>query len=450
MPLADFPEHFARLYPHWLGRRVLVALSGGSDSVALIHLLGDQALALDLEAAHVHHSIRGAEADRDAAFCDRLCAELEIPFHLLRIEPEAKASDGREAGWRRQRYQALLSLARRRSIPVVATAHHRDDVAEGVLMQLLRGAGTRALAGIAAETRDGVIRPLLAARREEILAWLRARNIEWCEDSSNQDMGHLRNRVRHMALPELRSSSPKIDSHLVNLAASLAADEGYFASELDGLDQWIDPWDAAGGVPRAVLLALPRPLRSRWLHAQAARAAIGRVSRRMVALFHRLVEEGSPRSVGLAARWRLYLARGQIWLEPPQPPKPYAHELIEGHAVDLSIPGWRIELRRATSPDPQTTWHRFATADSRLSVRSPRPGDVVLDNEVPHKVSSLLAKKAPRHLRPAWPLFCENDRITWIPGVWTRTVTGNLLVEVSTHERPPRGSFSRRDSAATP
>jgi tRNA(Ile)-lysidine synthase len=335
-----------------------------------------------------------------------------------------------------------LSLARRRSISAIVTAHHRDDVAEGVMMQLLRGAGTRALAGIAAETREGVIRPLLEFRREEILDWLRSGGFDWCEDSSNRDVGHLRNRVRHMVLPELRACSPRIDEHLVNLAASLAADEAHFSSELEDLSFWIDPWDPDGGVSRAALLAFPRPLRSRWLHAQADRAAIGRVTRSMVALFHEMVEEGKPRSVGLAGRWRLYLARARIWLEPPRPPEPYAHRLVEGESVELSIPGWKVGLRRATTPGPRVTWHCRTSADARLELRSMTPGDVVSDNGRSLKVSSLLSKKVPRHLRPAWPLLCENDRITWIPGVWESPVTGILLVEVSTRERPPGGPSS--------
>jgi tRNA(Ile)-lysidine synthetase-like protein len=148
MSLEDFPRHFADRFPELVGGRLLVALSGGPDSVALLHLLADPSLGLELEAAHVHHLARRAEADRDAEFCRALCERRGVPFHLLRLAPEPAPREGREAAWRRRRYRALLEVVAQRSLDAVATAHHRDDVAEGVIMQLLRGAGPRALAGI--------------------------------------------------------------------------------------------------------------------------------------------------------------------------------------------------------------------------------------------------------------------------------------------------------------
>lgn len=432
MEARDFVTHFQRAFPSLMGSRVLVALSGGADSVALLHLLADPSLGLELEAAHVHHGARRAEADRDAAFCRELCERLAIPFHLPRLAVEPAPREGREAAWRRLRYRALLELAAQRSIRAVATAHHRDDVAEGVIMQLLRGAGTRALAGIAAATDAGIIRPLLPWRRLEIVGWLQANRIPWIEDSSNADLGHLRNRVRHVVLPELRRSSPRIDDHLVHLADALAADEALFAAELEQAAAWIRPWAPDGGVPIAELRALARPLRSRWLHAQAARAGIGRVTRRQIELLHRLVEELAPRSVTLANRWRLRLAGGRLWLEPPSPPEPYEHRLDEGGVIELSISGWRVRLTRDAAPSPGARWHWRAADPSRLTVRTARPGDSVAVGGGTAGASRLIARVAPRHLRTGWPLLCENARIAWIPGVWQGTSSGALLVEVLT------------------
>ncbi|PWB76624.1 MAG: tRNA lysidine(34) synthetase TilS [Holophagae bacterium] len=432
MSLEDFPRHFADRFPELVGGRLLVALSGGPDSVALLHLLADPSLGLELEAAHVHHVARRAEADRDAEFCRALCERRGVPFHLLRLAPEPAPREGREAAWRHRRYRALLEVVAQRSLDAVATAHHRDDVAEGVIMQLLRGAGPRALAGIAAATDAGVIRPLLPWRRLEIVDWLQRRGIPWIEDSSNADLGHLRNRVRHVVLPELRSSSPRIDDHLVHLADALAADEALFADSLERAALWISPWAPVGGVPVDDLRALARPLRSRWLHAQAARAGIGRVTRRQTALLHRLVEASVPRSVTLADRWRLLLARGRLWLEPPVAPQPYQHRLEVGSLTALSIPGWRVRLTLDGSPSPQARWHWRTSPSTPLTVRSPQPGDAVEVAGTRLGVPRLIARVAPRHLRSAWPLLCENARIAWIPGVWQGTSTGALLVEVLT------------------
>jgi len=286
------------------------------------------------------------------------------------------------------------------------------------------------MAGIAAETDDGVVRPLLDWRRDQIREWLRQRHIRWREDSSNLDLGHLRNRVRHVILPDLRTVSPEIDDHLVALAHALAADERYFVHELRDTALWIDPWRADGGVSVESVGDLAEPLRARWLHAQAARIGITRVSRRQQALVEHLLQHGTPRAVTLGKRWRLRLARGRLWLEPPTPPPPFAFDLEPGTTARLPIPGWWIRVGRNVEPDEAATWHKRLPESGRLSVRSAAPGDRIEHQGQLVKVSSLLSKHLPRHLRRAWPVLCESDTITWIPGIWRGPGTGDLLVEV--------------------
>ncbi len=431
MSLEDFPNRFRQNFGHLLGERVLVALSGGADSVALLHLLNNPSLDIKVVAAHVHHSVRGDEADRDATFCERECNRLLIPYHQLTITADPKPSKGREAAWRTLRYRALLDLAGKIQAAAVATAHHRNDVAEGVLLQLLRGAGPRALAGISSETGDGVIRPLLPWRREEIVQWLEGRGIDWVEDSSNSDLGHLRNRVRHVVLPELRSVEPRVEDHLVHLAGLLAQDETYFAAELERAAVWIRPWHPDGGVLRATIRSLPAPVRSRWLHAQTARTGLGSVTRRQTELFQRLVESASPRAVTLAGRWVLRLAAGRLWLEPPEFANPYELDLAGGSDLPLPVPGWRVRVGvEGGVPSDRGCWRWLASTTAHLTIRSPRPGDAVAEGGAPIKVSKLLARTIPRHLRPGWPVLCENARITWIPGVWQGPCKGSLPVEV--------------------
>jgi len=442
MPLNHFAELFSEQFPHLTGRRILVALSGGPDSVALLHLLRSPPLDLTLEAVHVHHAIRGTEADDDARFCERLCDRLLIPFHLVHLDPETGRSEGREANWRRGRYRALIATKLDRDLVAIATGHHRDDVTEGTLMQLLRGGGPRAMAGIASETPAGVIRPLLRWTRRQIVDWLRDQNHEWREDSSNLDLEHLRNRVRHVILPELRKVSPGIDNHLVALAGALAADEEYFAHELRRLGLWIDPWIADGGVPLAAIKDLARPIRNRWLHAQAAAVGIIRVSRRQLELADGMLDTGTPRAVTLASRWRFRIARQRLWLEPPNSMAPYSLILETEGTASLPLPGWQIRATLDPHPSADTTWHNFLSTGAEITVRSPAPGDCVAGPGRTIKVSKLLAKHLPRHLRRAWPVCCEDDTIVWIPGIWQGSVTGNLLVEVMTHGRAT-GSLHR-------
>ena len=433
MDLGEFPVHFAATFPTLVGRRVLVALSGGADSVALLHLLRSRHLELELEAAHVHHGTRGAEADEDASSCARLCHNLAIPFHLLHLPREAPLHAGREGTWRRLRYHALLELARTHELAAVATGHHRDDVAEGVLVQLLRGGGPRALAGIAAQTTEGVIRPLLPWNRPEILVWLEERQISWREDSSNLNPQHLRNRVRHRLLPELLEASPSLCDHLVHLAESLAESEAFFDGELKARARWIDPWEPDGGVPAASIRELAAPLRARWLHSQAARVGIERVTRRQLQLFHALIEGGSPPAVTLGHRWRLRLARRYLWLEPPQVPAAYDLGLVPGEIVELPLPGWRIRIQETSGLEAGIRWRWRPPTGAGLGVRNARPGEQVEVDHAEVSVQRLLAKSLPRHLRRAWPVFCEDDKIYWIPGVWQAPAVSSredLVVEV--------------------
>ncbi len=431
--LTEFPCHFRRTFPQLLGAQVLVALSGGPDSVALLHLLADPEVAVTPLAAHVHHRVRGAEADLDAAFCRRLCSNLEVTFHLLYVEREAHPPEGREACWRRLRYAALHDLQKSLGAAAVATGHQRDDIAEGVLMQILRGSGPRALAGIATETAQGIIRPLLPWPRSELLQWLRDHQLQWCEDSSNLSQAHLRNVVRHHLLPVLEQHSPRLRGHLVALASALAEEQAFLAGELDRRAQWIDPNDPDGGVPLATLALLAPALRSHWLHAQAARSNLGRVTRRQLELFHSLLANGQPRAVSLAGRWRLRAARSRLWLEPPAPPPPYQATISPAALVSLPLPGWAVRMGPG-EPHPQARWQwQVPLGIRQVVVRSPRPADTVAAEGRRVRLSALLARRLPRHLRSAWPVFSIGDTITWIPGVWQPAAPGkqgNLVLEV--------------------
>ena len=418
MPLAEFNAHFLATFPELIGQRVLAALSGGPDSVALLHLLRGADLALDLQAAHVHHGVRGEEADRDASFCEALCADLGVPFHLLRIEGRAPLTSGREGTWRRLRYRALLGLKQAHDFDAIATGHHRDDVAEGVLVQLLRGGGPRALSGIEGSTTDGIIRPLLPWSREEIRSWLDERDIAWRLDSSNSDLDLLRNRVRLDLLPGLESVSPSIRKHLVYLALTLAADEKFIAGKLGAKAQWIDPWDPQGGIPVTLIHAMPPPLQTRWLHAQTARIGLERVTRRQVALFGEMIEGGRPRAVTLGGRWRLRIARGHLWLEPPTIIEAFDSPITVGRTVNLPIPGWQVRMGSTAAPPPEVRWSWYSPPDARLRVRSIDSNDRIGVDRSGPRAAKILARRLPRHLRPVWPVFCEDDRIYWIPGVW--------------------------------
>jgi tRNA(Ile)-lysidine synthase len=222
------------------GMRVAVAVSGGADSVALLRslLAARAALGIVLSVAHVHHGIRGADADADADFVSGLAAHCDLPLHLRHVDTPAVAHEHRETleeAARNLRYGWFRSLLEVRETEAIATAHTLDDQAETVLMKMLRGAWTEGLGGIhpIVEAPPGrILRPLLGVRRAEIEAYLRDLGQPWREDASNLDPAHTRNRLRHQLLPLLAEYNPQIHTQLAHLATIARDEEAYWQSEL--------------------------------------------------------------------------------------------------------------------------------------------------------------------------------------------------------------------------
>lgn len=216
------------------GDGVVVGLSGGPDSVFLLYALHtlQARIGFTLRAVHVHHGIRGAEADRDAAFSAELCAKLAVPFQAVHVDaPSYAAQQGLslEEAARILRYEALETARQQLTTPTawIAVAHHLDDQAETVLHNLVRGAGLRGLAGME-NRRNHVIRPLLSIKREDILKWLEQNKIAYVTDSTNADPHYTRNRIRSTVLPELREINPETSAHIAHSAALLREADAYF------------------------------------------------------------------------------------------------------------------------------------------------------------------------------------------------------------------------------
>jgi len=215
-------------------------VSGGADSVALMRRMLEERkkLAVALSVVHVHHGIRGAAADEDAAFVGRLAASHDLIFHLHRTDAAVAAATLRETleeAARNLRYAFFKELMASGQADAVATAHTLDDQAETVLLKLLRGAWTEGLSGIhpiLAVEPGSVLRPFLDNTHAMNEAWLLSLQQPWREDESNQDMAHTRNRIRQQLLPLLRTFNPQIAAQLARLAAISADEEAYWAAEL--------------------------------------------------------------------------------------------------------------------------------------------------------------------------------------------------------------------------
>ena len=218
------------------GERVVCALSGGCDSVCLLLLmtaLKDELGLAGVSALHVNHGIRREEADRDEAFCRKLCEALCVPLTVRKEDvPALAAANGEsleEAG-RRRRLELFAEEAKRLGAKA-ATAHHRGDQAETVLMNLGRGSGPAGLAGMLPIREDErgftLIRPLLWADRAGIEAYVRSRGFRWCEDSTNASGDNTRSRLRLEVLPRLEEILPGAEKHIAALAEKQTAQEAF-------------------------------------------------------------------------------------------------------------------------------------------------------------------------------------------------------------------------------
>ncbi len=220
------------------GDAVLVGVSGGPDSVALLGILNDLAVQMSwkIAVAHLNHCLRGRESDRDEAFVRELAASRGLPLHVLQKDVTALARENKksiEEAARDARYDFYRELVSKYGYNRVALGHNSDDNAEQVLMNLLRGTGSRGLMGIP-PTRDGwIIRPLIRISRQEILAFLAHRCQSFVLDSSNEDTRYLRNRVRHELLPCLmKEYNPEIKSALNRLSLLVSEEEAWMDHQI--------------------------------------------------------------------------------------------------------------------------------------------------------------------------------------------------------------------------
>jgi tRNA(Ile)-lysidine synthase len=237
------------------GSRLTVGYSGGLDSSVLLYLLAGlrQAADFSLAAVHIHHGL-SPQADAWAKHCAQVCSELDVPLavHPVEVRP---AGEGVEAAARAERYRVFAHL----DTDFLVLAHHRDDQAETVMLQLLRGGGLKGLAAMPqARPLAGIVllRPLLATSRAEISVWAVQNGVRWIEDESNTDVRLARNALRHEVLPKLSESFPDAPKALAQAAGQFAEAASLLdaLADLDGREAM-----AADGLTLNVLSALPEP-----------------------------------------------------------------------------------------------------------------------------------------------------------------------------------------------
>ncbi len=419
------------------GDLVVVAVSGGADSVALLHLLNELRAAdyprMRLHVAHLNHQLRGEEADADEAFVRQLAERLRLPFTGERQDVRAMArAEGRnvEEVAREVRYRFLRRVAAEVGARRIATGHTLTDQAETFLMRLLRGAGGEGLSGIHPIVDDLIIRPLLAVRREETHAYCHALGIAYRVDRSNFEAELWRTRVRQEILPRLMALNPRALEAIGRAAERLRVDEAYFDEVVGNLfpELIISRHDDAMRLSVEKLRAYHPALRSRLLR-EAIRQMCGhtrRVTSQHVEALERLLEpHKSGRRVLLPVPlvvWREFDALTLV--RSPAAPEPYRVELLPGEPVRVG--GFTLRFDRGVVEAPTPSAGLALLDDDRvperLAVRSRRPGDryTPAGRRRPLKLKTLMwAHRIPVSERDRWPLVvtADDDRIVCAPGL---------------------------------
>ncbi len=308
------------------GFSVLVAVSGGADSVALLHLLARHAARHEqrITVAHLDHGLR-LGSDKDRRFVERLARDLKLPVIAERRPvPEARRKDeSLEEAARRVRRQFLLEAAERSGCERIALGHTLDDQAETVLMRLVRGAGPTALAGMAPAGPGPFVRPLLGIERADLRAWLERRGYAYLEDPANQDLRFDRNRVRWRVLPLLAQAlNPQAARHLVEAAARLREDAALLDQMAHATYLRLRRRRRGGGVelPAAELALAPGPLARRILRRALEDAGCDprRIVARHIDAVLRLAHESGRASgrVDLPSRRGARRSNGRLLLGP--------------------------------------------------------------------------------------------------------------------------------------
>ena len=407
---------------------LVVAVSGGTDSVALLLLLASLApeLGLDLHVAHFDHRLRPRASAKDAAFVADLAQSHGATIRIGRAERVPKSED--EA--RELRYAFLRRAAHETGAKLIATGHTRDDQAETVLLHATRGSGLAGLAGMRPK-RDDIVRPLLAIGRAETVAVCADAKVAPREDTSNRDLKYARNRIRHTVLPELERINPQVRAALARLADAAAQ-----ITDLsrDATERALA--DATTG-DRIDLGALDGPHRD-----EALALAWYRATGRPLTARHRGALAGlTATSAGSAALdlpgGRALREYGELLIQPAGAAAGQAN--VAQTRLDLDRPvdwaGWTIRLS-ATPPGPDVL--AVPAPDTELVVRSRRPGDR-LGGRLRMKVQDLFVDaKVPERARATHPLVATtNGEVWWVVGLKRADadVTGGRWIEA----QPPNG-----------
>lgn len=426
------------------GDGVLVGLSGGADSVGLLLVLWKlrETFQISLRALHVHHGLRGAEADRDAAFSRMLCERLEVPFYEFRIDAAKEALDrkcsveevGRQARYRLYEETALAwekemcpdltseNAGEKEAAAArvhIATAHHADDNAETVLFNLFRGSGLTGLSGIA-PVRGRIIRPLLWAQRSEIQAWLLQQGQDWVEDSTNRESEYSRNWLRNELLPAVgKRLNAQAVRHIDQAGRRIRQADAYLE---EVAEEWLQKHAPDGRVDAGALAEQAEIVQGyivRRLFLKS-KMPLRDVTETHVQAVRELLHQGTGKSISLPHGFRAVNVYGFLEVRSLSHPGERKEVLLPGSQDEnlLQMHTFPCENGDEFPKNQYTKWFDYDRIKGTLSLRHRQPGDYLTLPSGGRKTlkSWMIDEKIPRQEREEIWLLAEEKHILWIVG----------------------------------
>lgn len=423
------------------GDRVLLALSGGADSIALLHLLLDlqSRIEFDIYAAHLNHGLRGKESLEDERFVRKLCKKFSIPCFAAKEDIQKKAKENRtslEVAGREARLAFLKKTSEKVKANKIAFGHTMNDQAENVLLRLLRGSGMKGLSSMR-PLEGNVIRPLLTISREDIESYLHGKKFSFRIDSSNDDMRFTRNKIRHNLIPLLREQfNPEIVETLARMAAILSEENAFLEAVVSGIIvKEAKIRNGTVDISTEILKHLPAALSRRVIRriVQIVRGSLRRITFKDIEEAREfLLKSRGNRSALLPSGISVKIYKDTInFASSSQPDSPF-REFIEALNIEgiTEIPGQefsveaKILIRKDFIDDLKTGGKEKAFLDfdktgEKLSVRSIKMGDVFHPFHSPgkKKVSDFFTdRKVPQEKRKKALIVASKKQIVWVAG----------------------------------
>ncbi len=419
------------------GAKLIVAVSGGCDSVALLHMLCKLrgSLRVELHVASLDHGLRGAAGQGDLDFVGQLARNWGLPFTLNQVDVPRLSRAwglGLEAAARRARYDFLAQVARQEDCQCVVVGHHADDQAETVLMNIIRGSGLRGLGGMRLlsplpdHPQFQLLRPLLTITRAELEQYCQANDLVYRQDESNWDTSFGRNFLRHEIMDRLSRMNPDVVSALNRLAESAAVDEDFVASQLENLAEVaLSSWDEGCSISRPLFLTAHPALQRRLLRRVFCQLAAGgeslshELSLDLVA-FCQSARTGARRDIGAALELRIVYDEIRIQRKGSQEPRgdyrliPAEMDCVLRAEKPLKTGGLSIRVC-AEAGDCDTGVALVLPAGCELRLRTRRAGDRFKPKGMGGRSRKLkdwmIDQKIPRRLRDQIPLLCAGGEI---------------------------------------